>query len=62
MAQTVKITDLEGNEQIIEVDNLSNLKIDGLELTQEWTLKAKNSNQEVEVYEFIGERTSREER
>ena len=31
MAQTVKITDLEGNEQIIEVDNQSNLKIDGLE-------------------------------
>jgi hypothetical protein len=58
---TVKIKMTDGTIHNIQGE-VEQITVKELDADQVWTLKAKNTNEDVEVYEFIGERTSREER
>lgn len=58
---TVKIKFEDGSTQTIQGDVVE-IKHKDLPTTHEWTLKTVNVNGESETIDFIGERSSREER
>ena len=59
--EKVKVHLSDGSVQTIEGD-VTKVIVKDIPTAKEWELKTVNVNGDTEVYDFIGERTSREER